>query len=82
MRLTPAHVKGARGMLSMSREDLAVAAGVSPLTIFKFEQEKVEPKEETLMRIQAALEERGIVFTNGNTPGVKYDESRIKPHLR
>ena len=69
-------------MLRMSQEDLAEAAGVGVRSIRRFELGEVEPREDTMMRIQAALEDRGIVFTNGDEPGVKFVESRVKPHLR
>lgn len=78
MQLLPAHVKGARGMLGWSQQDLAAASGIAVQTIANFEAERHTPREETLMRIQAALEERGIVFSNGNSPTVKLDPSRVK----
>lgn len=69
-------------MLGLSQEDLARAAGVGIQTVIHFELGDRSPREDTIMRIQAALEDRGIVFTNGDEPGVKFVESRIKPHLR
>lgn len=76
MKLTPEHVEGARGMLHISQADLAQAAGISEDTIRFFEKGRTTPREETLLRIQAALEERGIIFTNGDRPGVILDRSR------
>lgn len=69
-------------MLGLSQEDLATAAGVGVQTVIGFEMGTRSLREDTLLRIQAALEERGIVFTNGDEPGVKFVESRVKPHLR
>ena len=65
-------------MLGMSQQDLAAASGVAVQTIANFEAERHTPREETLYRIQAALEDRGIVFSNGNSPTVKLDPQRIK----
>lgn len=76
MKLQPEHVEGARGMLKMSRAELAEAAGVTEQTIWLFENNKTTPKEETLFRLQTALEQRGIIFTNGDRPGVTLDKSR------
>lgn len=81
MKLLPKHVEGARGMLKMSQEDLAKAAGVSARSIKRFEAGEGEAREETLMRIQAALEQRGIVFTNGSRPGVIYDPSKVSSRV-
>lgn len=69
-------------MLGISQEELAVSAGVSAQTVINFEMEKHVPREDTLMRIQAALEERGCIFANGNRPTVTIDLSRAKPHVR
>jgi transcriptional regulator with XRE-family HTH domain len=82
MQLTPAHSRGARGILKMTQEELAEAAGVGIQTVIGFEAGTRNLQAATLFRIQAALEERGIVFSNGDSPGVKLDPSRIKPHPR
>lgn len=71
MKIRPEHVKGARGMLGLSQAELADAAGVSENTIRFFESGKNIPKEDTLWRIQAALERMGIEFMNGDSPGVR-----------
>ena len=76
MKLLPEHVEGARGMLKMSQADLARASGVSESTIRFFEGGRTVPKDETLLLIQTALEQRGIVFVNGGTPGVILDRSK------
>lgn len=76
MKLLPAHIAGARGMLKMSRADLAAASGVDEQTIWRFEAGRGVPRDETLWRIQAALEQRGIEFMNGGRPGVRYHPDR------
>lgn len=78
MKLVSEHVRGARGMLRMSAEELGALAGVSGQTIQNFEVGRHTPTEDTLLRLQAALEERGIIFTNGDSPGVKLDRSRAR----
>jgi transcriptional regulator with XRE-family HTH domain len=60
----------------MSQEDLGKAAGVSPQTIKLFETRRTAPREETLQRIREALERRGIIFSNGDKPGVKLDPEK------
>lgn len=76
MKLVPAHVAGARGMLKMSRADLAAAAGVAEKTIWNFEEGARVPHDDTLLKIQEALERRGIVFHNGGKPTVTLDPER------
>lgn len=76
MKLIREHVVAARGMLSMSQADLANAAGVSERTIRLFESGETHLKDETLFRIQTALEQRGIIFMNSGKPGVVLDRSK------
>jgi len=71
MKLLPEHCKGARGMLSISQGELAKAAGVALATIHLFEKGDSVPTEDTLLRIQTALESRGIEFLNSGNPGVR-----------
>lgn len=77
MTLLPVHVAGARGMLKMSRADLAAASGVAEKTIWNFEEGGRVPHEDTLHKIQEALERRGIVFHNGGKPTVTLDPERV-----
>jgi transcriptional regulator with XRE-family HTH domain len=71
MKILPGQVKAARGFLSITQAELAERAGLSALTIVTFENEQSTPTEDTLLRIQTALEAEGIEFTNGSTPGVR-----------
>lgn len=71
MKLIPAHTKAARGILNMTQGELARAAGVDENTVQFFESGRTVPREETLRKIQEALERRGIEFSNGDAPGVK-----------
>jgi transcriptional regulator with XRE-family HTH domain len=76
MKLIPTHTKTARAALGMTQAELARAAGVDENTIQFFESGRTVPREETLRRIQDALEQRGIIFHNGDKPGVTFDRSK------
>lgn len=66
----------------MSQVELAEAAGVSADTVNRFERGKTPPlKEDSLLRIQAALEHCGIEFLNGGRPGVRYHPDRDRRRL-
>lgn len=72
---TPLQLAAARQLLGkMSQEQLAKVAGVSERTIEVFEKGGSIPHQSTIAKILAALENRGIEFTNGDAPGV-----RIRP---
>ena len=69
---TPNQLAAARDLLGrMTQEQLARAAGVSVVTIVHFESGKTVPHADTLQKILGALENRGIEFSNGDSPGVK-----------
>lgn len=76
MTLTPAHVRAARALLSITQVQLATISGVSPTTIRKFESGQLNPSEDTLLRLQISLEERGVRFLNSGSPGVRLVEQR------
>jgi predicted transcriptional regulator len=62
MTITPAQIRGARAMLRMTQEDLAAKAGLSQRSLAMIETEAAKPREATLERLRAALEEVGAVF--------------------
>lgn len=68
MRITGSQILAARDLLGLTQAELAVAAGVSEMTIFNFEAGKHEPYRATVEKIQTELERRGIEFINGDTP--------------
>ena len=68
---SPAQSRAARGLVDWSQTDLSKAAGVSLSTVRDFELSKRTPIANNLNSIQRALEEAGVVFTNGGEPGVK-----------
>lgn len=76
IRLVGEHIAAARKLLKMTQADLAAAAGVSEATIQKFEVGLHSPRPSTLKVLQDTLEQRGIEFTNGNSPGVKLDRGK------
>ncbi len=81
MKLLPEHVLGARGILRMSQAELAELATVSDRTIQHFEAGKMHLKDETLLRLQMALEHCGIEFFNTGKPGVRYHPDRDRRRL-
>ena len=71
--ITTGQLRAARALLRWTAEDLAKQAGVSVVTI-----RRAEPTDGMLTMMPAnaaairrALEEAGVVFTNGGEPGVK-----------
>lgn len=74
---TPSQLAAARQLLNrMRQEDLARAAGVSKRTIIEFEAGRTIPHPDTLQKILRAVSDRGIIFTNGDRPGVTFDPGR------
>lgn len=70
-------------MLSISQGELAAMAGVGERTIAGFESgEKPDLRESTLWEIQAALEARGIEFTNGDGIGVRLSFAKAEAAAR
>jgi transcriptional regulator with XRE-family HTH domain len=61
----------ARAALQIGVRELADIADVSPMTITRFENGHSGGHAATLRKLQAALETRGIEFTNGKSPGVR-----------
>lgn len=65
-------IKAARVLLGWLQEDLAAHSGVSLPTVKRLEAPgKFRVSDETKAKMKAALEAAGIVFTNGNEPGVR-----------
>lgn len=62
-------LRGARAALDLTQEELARAAGISKETLIALERAKYPSKPETRESVQRALEDRGVVFTNGQNPG-------------
>ena len=80
VKIDGCHISVARDLLKMTQDDLAAASGVSKDTIWNIENHRTVPRARSLDAIRTALENRGIEFTNGNSPGVKlHPEKAIIP---
>ena len=66
-----AHIRGARALLQWTRKELADRTGLTEQTLHVLEHDQHKPRQETQQKIRRVFEEAGIVFTNGNEPGVK-----------
>lgn len=60
----------ARAALRLGVREVAKAAKVSPATLSRVEADQ-PANASTLAAIRAALEAAGVIFTNGEEPGVK-----------
>jgi transcriptional regulator with XRE-family HTH domain len=79
MILTGNHIKAARALGDLDQEALADLAGVSVNTIRNMEATGSEPVggfESTRSKVQIALEQMGMEFTNGDSPGVRFVKGR------
>lgn len=82
MKISGKQVSAARELLGITQEELAAASGVSARTLLRFETGLAEPYRETLNKIQAELERRGIEFTNGSGMGVRLDFAKAEAASR
>ena len=73
--LTAAQIRGARGMLGLSKEELAKRARVSVSTVVRLEDEAttVQSRPDTVQAVRRVLEAAGIAFTfePGERPGLR-----------
>jgi hypothetical protein len=73
--VTSSQVRAARGLLNWSVQDLASAAGVSPMTVKRLEasRDRLDVRQESADAVRTALEQAGIVFTfgPGSKPGIR-----------
>ncbi|MCB9756586.1 MAG: helix-turn-helix transcriptional regulator [Myxococcales bacterium] len=68
--------RAARALLRWNVNELAARAEVNRTTILAFEAGQTEPRRATLKTLRAALEAGGVVFTNGDLPGVALERRR------
>lgn len=68
MKISGSQVTAARDLLRITQAELAEAAGVATITVFRFEAGQAEPHRASIEKIQTELERRGIEFTNGDSP--------------
>lgn len=62
MSITTAQIRGARGILNWSQQDLAQRTGISATSIGSIENGQTTPRESTLSTIRKTLETAGIEF--------------------
>jgi transcriptional regulator with XRE-family HTH domain len=71
--LEPAQIRAARALLGWRQEDLSKASGVGTATIHRIEKSNgpITGYVSTIVRIQAALEQAGILFIDDDeTAGI------------
>jgi ribosome-binding protein aMBF1 (putative translation factor) len=68
---TGARFLAARKLLCWPRDRLAPKAGISLTMLKRIEEGAYVPSIEQRSALRAALEEGGVEFTNGDTPGVR-----------
>jgi predicted transcriptional regulator len=72
--ITPAQIRGARGMLGISQMELGRMVGLSHTSIANIESGASVARAKNMAKIQAALEEAGATFldeTASNGVGVR-----------
>jgi transcriptional regulator with XRE-family HTH domain len=72
-KITPEQCRAARALLGWTQYDLEAKAKVTQKTIANFELSKGTPQDETVTKLEAALEKAGVEFIaeNGGGPGVR-----------
>lgn len=63
----------------MTQVDLARASGVSSRTVASIELGETTPHPATIKVLVDALEQHGIVFTNGDRPGFYLNKAKLDP---
>ncbi len=63
MSITTAQIRGARGILHWSQNDLSERTGISTTSIGALEKGATQARESTLSKIQKVFEDNGIEFT-------------------
>jgi ribosome-binding protein aMBF1 (putative translation factor) len=67
--ITPAQIRGARGMLDWSLMDLARAAGVSVSTVKRIDDTRMVVSPDKVSMVQGALEAAGVEFFGDDEHG-------------
>ena len=80
LKVSIRQIKAGRELLAWSQAHLAKASGVSLPTIKRLESEDghLGGRAETQAKILSALEKAGVVFTNGDEPGVKLKKKKSR----
>ena len=72
MKILGRQLAAARSLLGWSQDQLALAADVGKQAIARWELGQTVPHESTIKRVVDAIEARGVEFTNGDQPGVRF----------
>jgi predicted transcriptional regulator len=67
--LAPAQIRAARALLGWRQEDLSKASGVGTATIQRIEKSNLSGYVSTIVRIQDAFEDAGVVFIEDDETG-------------
>lgn len=78
MSLLARHIRGARGLLDWSVEDLAREAGVGVDAIRRWEAGTQKPRNATKDKVRLAFEAHQIEFLDGDGPGVRLHLGRSR----
>ena len=80
IKISGRQVVAARGLLEMTREELAEACGLSVNTIWGLESSKRQAQQATVRTVVRELVARGIEFSNGTGLGVRLDFKRAQEY--
>ena len=67
--MTPAQSRAARGLLKWSQDELSDRAGISAVTIRKFEGENGGMRPRNIGKLRAAMEAAGVLFQDADQDG-------------
>ena len=81
IKISGRQVVAARGLLEMTREELAEACGLSVNTIWGLESSKRQAQQATVRTVVRELVARGIEFSNGTGLGVRLDFKRAQEYV-
>lgn len=76
MLITGRQIRGARGLLGWTMEDLADKAGLTRLTIRQIEGDTVQPQEKTLTKLFSIFDKFGIEFLPEEGIKIRKQETR------
>ena len=62
MRLAPQQISAAMALARLTQDELAVLVGIARPTLNKILNDEAVAKEDTMRRIRAALEQKGVEF--------------------
>ncbi len=68
--ITPNQIRAARALLGWKQTDLARESGIAEISIKNIERGATDPRASTLVKIESAFTEAGVIFLD---PGVNRD---------